>query len=169
MYSFQVTGSGRGLGRSIAQSLAKEGAKVICVDINEKNNHETAQLIKDEGGLAAAYTVNVAKVEQVMELAKTIEIEHGPVDILVNNAALVMGMTVAEWDPAEIIASYNVNVLSLYWMVMAFLPSMRKRNDGHIVAISSISALAPTICLSIYGATKAAVSSRSYNLNSYCT
>ncbi|KAK9512563.1 hypothetical protein O3M35_000960 [Rhynocoris fuscipes] len=151
-----VTGAGRGLGRELSLELSRFGAEVICVDIKEDNNTETVKLIKESGGKAHGYTCNVAKYHDVADLAETVQKEVGRVYLLVNNAALIMTHKAGEWPPEDVIAMYNVNVISNYWMIKAFLPAMKEVNEGHIVNICSVSSLCTFPGGSIYGATKAA-------------
>ncbi|KAK9512561.1 hypothetical protein O3M35_000958 [Rhynocoris fuscipes] len=151
-----VTGAGRGLGRELSLELSRLGAEVICVDIREDINTETVKLIKESGGKAHGYTCNVAKYQEVADLAKTVQKEVGRVNLLVNNAALIMVHKSGEWPPDEVTSMFNVNVLSHFWAIQAFLPAMKEENDGHIVSILSTSALNGTPGFSVYGATKAA-------------
>ncbi|KAK9512562.1 hypothetical protein O3M35_000959 [Rhynocoris fuscipes] len=151
-----VTGAGRGLGRELCLGLSRLGAEVICVDIREDGNNETVKLIKESGGKAHGYTCNIAKYQEVADLAETVQKEVGRVYMLINNAGLVMTHNAGEWPPEDVIAMFNVNVISNYWMIKAFLPAMKDVNEGHIVNVISISSLHPLPGLSLYGATKAA-------------
>ncbi|KAK9512564.1 hypothetical protein O3M35_000961 [Rhynocoris fuscipes] len=152
-----VTGAGRGLGRELSLELSRLGAEVICVDIREDINNETVKLIRESGGKAHGYTCNVAKYQEVADLAETVQKEVGRVYLLVNNAALIMTHKAGEWPPEDVIAMYNVNVLGSYWMIQSFLPAMKQANDGHIVNIISLSAMIDVPGLSVYGPTKAAI------------
>ncbi|XP_073981366.1 short-chain dehydrogenase/reductase family 16C member 6-like isoform X2 [Rhodnius prolixus] len=151
-----VTGAGRGLGRELCIKLANLGATIVCVDIRQEINDETVKIIKDSGGKACGYICNVAKYEEVMELAVKVQNEVGRVYLLVNNAALIMTHKAGEWLPQEVISMFNVNVISHYWTIQSFLPAMKEANDGHIVSILSISAVSGIPGFSVYGATKAA-------------
>lgn len=113
---FQVTGSGRGLGRSIAIRLAKEGCKVACVDINEISVADTANTIVQEGFTAESYVTNVASPEEVEKLAANVTKDLGPVDILVNNAGLVVGHGILELENDELKSIISVNFLSHFWV-----------------------------------------------------
>lgn len=152
-----VTGSGRGLGREICLELAKNGAILACADINENLNKETVKLVTELGAKVKGYTVNVAITQEVERVAKLVEEELGPVYLVVNNAALVMPRK----DPSEefVRAIFNVNVLGPYWVMKAFLPFLKSRNEGHILNIGSISSLYGFRTLEEYSATKAALRS----------
>src|SRR5690348_10561872 len=85
-----VTGAGRGLGRAIASRLAEAGATAVCADIDGDTAAETASLIEKAGGAASARTVDVTRRAAVDELvAGTVE-EHGQLDVMVNNAAIIV-------------------------------------------------------------------------------
>ncbi|XP_073981368.1 short-chain dehydrogenase/reductase family 16C member 6-like isoform X2 [Rhodnius prolixus] len=154
-----VTGAGRGLGRELCIRLANLKAVVVCVDIRKDINNETVKLIKDSGGKAYGYTCNVAKYEEVTKLAETVQKEVGRVYMLVNNAGLIMTHHACEWPTEEVIAMFNVNVISHFWTIQAFLPSMKEVNEGHIVSLLSSAAIIPTPSISVYSATKAAAES----------
>ncbi|XP_022176951.1 short-chain dehydrogenase/reductase family 16C member 6-like isoform X2 [Myzus persicae] len=151
-----ITGSGRGLGRELALMFAHLGAKVACVDVDQASNEETVRLIesKQPGALAKAYTVNVAVSSETAALAVKVELDLGPVDVLINNAAVIVGHTFLGAQDHTISTIININLLGHFWMIRSFLPSMMKRNSGHIVAISSISSLSGEAKLSAYSASK---------------
>ncbi|XP_075220274.1 17-beta-hydroxysteroid dehydrogenase 13-like [Lycorma delicatula] len=134
-----VTGAGRGLGRGLALALSREGCKVACVDINLNTAQETVKLIKDELGVAQAYHTNVGKPNEVRELAKNVVKDLGSVTYLVNNAAVLAALPIdTEIFDSQITGLFNVNLLSHFHMIRAFLPDMKRRKEGHIVAIASI-------------------------------
>ncbi|XP_022176947.1 short-chain dehydrogenase/reductase family 16C member 6-like isoform X2 [Myzus persicae] len=150
-----ITGAARGLGRELATRFGKLGAKVACVDIDEMGNYETAQIIKDSGGVAISYKCDVSKKEQIKDLHKKVRADLGPVDILINNAGIVWGHLYI--DPAKdqfITDQVNVNLMAHIWMKREILPSMLERNHGHIVAMSSMSSMAGVANISTYTLTK---------------
>ncbi|XP_014293322.1 uncharacterized oxidoreductase YoxD [Halyomorpha halys] len=151
-----VTGAGRGLGREFCLALAGEGAVIACVDINEPNNKSTAEMAKKLGVKAVPYTVNVAIKKDVEEVVSKIEKELGPVYLLINNAALVVALPRVDEDYVK--ASFNVNVLGPFWLMNAVLPTMKLKNEGHIVNISSIVSKMVLPPVNIYGATKISLS-----------
>ncbi|XP_060856830.1 17-beta-hydroxysteroid dehydrogenase 13-like [Metopolophium dirhodum] len=153
-----VTGAGRGLGREMSYLLAKEGAKVVCVDINAEGVKETADVINGgrtgADGEADFYTTNVAEPSQVNELAKAVEEKWGKVDVLINNAGIVASAPLMDTTDEQIKRMIDVNLVSHFWMVRAFLPAMKKRNEGHIVATSSVAAFTCAANIVPYAATK---------------
>lgn len=115
-----MTGSGRGLGKEIALQLSKEGAKLVCVDINEEGVKETVEIInrdrKDESVVAEYYTTNVAEPSQVNELAKTVQEKWGQVDILINNAGIVASASIMTVTDDQIKRMIDVNLMSHFWV-----------------------------------------------------
>lgn len=115
-----MTGSGRGLGKEIALQLAKEGAKLVCVDINADGVRETVETIN--GGrtgddvVAEYYTTNVAEPSQVNELAKTVEEKWGRVDVLINNAGIVASAPLMAATDDQIKRMVDVNLMAHFWV-----------------------------------------------------
>uniref|UniRef100_A0A2S2PZJ2 Short-chain dehydrogenase/reductase 3 n=1 Tax=Sipha flava TaxID=143950 RepID=A0A2S2PZJ2_9HEMI len=151
-----ITGTGRGLGRELALKFALLGAKVACVDADQNSNEETVKLIttKIQGSTVKAYTVNVAATAEVTALAVKVEQDLGPVDILINNATVMVAHSFLGEQDHTIASTLNINLLGSFWMIRTFLPGMMKRNSGHIVAISSASSLCSLSKLSAYSASK---------------
>lgn len=118
-----MTGAGRGLGREMSYQLAKEGAKVVCVDINAEGVKETADVIN--GGRTGAdagadfYTTNVAEPSQVNELAKAVEEKWGKVDVLINNAGIVASAPLMDTTDEQIKRMIDVNLVSHFWVSVA--------------------------------------------------
>jgi NAD(P)-dependent dehydrogenase (short-subunit alcohol dehydrogenase family) len=135
-----VTGAGSGIGRAIAQGYAKEGARMVLLDINEKAATETAKEIRDAGGKAESFALDVAKREDCIAVAKQIADKVGPVSILVNNAGIARrnGMlgaaeaVIKDWE--DIIA---INLTGVFNVTHAFLEALRAAK-GRIVNIGSI-------------------------------
>ncbi|XP_070534814.1 epidermal retinol dehydrogenase 2-like [Ptychodera flava] len=133
-----VTGAGSGIGRLISINFAKQGSTLVLWDINKEGNDETAEQIKQLGGKAHSYVVDVTKKEDVYRVAKQVTQEVGDVTILVNNAGVVNGRRFLDCPDELIQRTINVNAMAYFWTLRAFLPSMIAKNHGHIVSISSI-------------------------------
>ena len=84
-----VTGAARGIGRALAERFAAEGAEVILTDLDGDTARETAAAIRAGGGRAVAYPLDVTDRGAVESLRDTVHAEHGPLDVLVNNAGTV--------------------------------------------------------------------------------
>jgi NAD(P)-dependent dehydrogenase (short-subunit alcohol dehydrogenase family) len=83
-----VTGAGSGIGRAIAAGYAREGAQVALLDINATTAEEAAQEIREAGGLAASFALDVTRRADCVAIAKRVAAQIGPVSILVNNAGI---------------------------------------------------------------------------------
>ncbi len=135
-----VTGAGSGIGRAIASGYAREGARMVLLDINEKSASEAAREIRDGGGKAESFSLDVTRREDCIAVAKQIADKVGPVSILVNNAGIVgrNGMTgaaeavIKDWE--DIIA---INLTGVFNVTQAFLGPLRAAK-GRIVNIGSI-------------------------------
>jgi 3-oxoacyl-[acyl-carrier protein] reductase len=135
-----ITGAGSGIGRAIAAGYAREGARVVLLDVNEKAAAEAATEIRDGGGQAESFALEVTRREDCNTMAKQIADRIGPVSILVNNAGIVRrnGMTgatdavIKDWE--DIIA---INLTGVFNVTHAFLAPLRA-TKGRIVNIGSI-------------------------------
>jgi 3-oxoacyl-[acyl-carrier protein] reductase len=150
-----VTGAGRGIGKSIALTLAREGAAVACCGRTLANVEATVADIVQAGGKATAYAVDVANSAQVTETVENILKEFGKVDILVNNAGvtrdqLLMRMSEEDWDTV-----LTTNLKGAFLFTKALTRPMLKQRSGRIINISSISGLTGNAGQSNYAASKA--------------
>ncbi|GAB1865590.1 NADP-retinol dehydrogenase [Camponotus japonicus] len=153
-----VTGAGHGIGKELAIGYASLGATVVCWDINEETNKQTMNEIKMMGKNAVyAYQCNVTDREEVFKVAKNVREKVGDVTILVNNAGAICIKKLLDQSADEIVRIIDINLISHYWMLQAFLPNMIKKNHGHIVAISSVTAFVACAYGTIYCPTKSAV------------
>ncbi|XP_025199610.1 17-beta-hydroxysteroid dehydrogenase 13-like [Melanaphis sacchari] len=150
-----VTGAARGLGRELCKRFYTLGAKVACVDIDGEGCAETAKAINRKGGTAKDYKVDVTNRQQIKAMHKAIVKELGPVDIVVNNAGIVLAHMYVNPESDQLIEDLiNVNLLGQIWINRELLPSMLERNHGQIVAISSMSSMSGLSGISTYTATK---------------
>lgn len=152
-----VTGAAQGIGRAIALALAKEGADIVVSDINLEKAKETARELETLGRKTLAIQTNVAKGEDVENLAKTAIDTFGKVDILVNNAGitrdnLLMRMKDEEWEQV-----IEVNLKGTFYCTRAFLRPMLKQKGGRIVNITSIVGVMGNAGQANYSASKAGV------------
>jgi 3-oxoacyl-[acyl-carrier protein] reductase len=135
-----VTGSASGIGRAIAAGYAREGAQVALLDINGNAAEQAAQQIRDAGGQAESFVLDVTKRADCVAVAKKIAEQVGEVSILVNNAGIARrnGMlgaaeaVISDWE--DIIA---INLTGVFNVTHAFLEPLRA-NKGRIVNIGSI-------------------------------
>jgi NAD(P)-dependent dehydrogenase (short-subunit alcohol dehydrogenase family) len=135
-----VTGAGSGIGRAIASGYAREGARVVALDINEKTAAEAAKEIREAGGNAESFALDVTKREDCIAVAKQIAAKVGPVSILVNNAGInrrnaFTGDADAVLKDWQDIMAINLN--GVFNVTHAFLEPLRA-TKGRIVNIGSI-------------------------------
>ena len=134
-----VTGSGKGIGESIALRFAAEGAKLIVNDVNEADAYRTVETIKNKGGQAVAVIGSVASRQAVQKMVDTAVKEFGTVDILVNNAGIIRDamlhkMTDEQWDQV-----IEVNLKGVFLCTQCAAQVMREKGYGKIINISSSS------------------------------
>ncbi|WKY17227.1 hypothetical protein Q1695_001667 [Nippostrongylus brasiliensis] len=134
-----ITGGGSGLGRCMAQILAIEkGARVVIIDVNLEGALETVKTIESRNGKAFAYGCDITNNNNLEEIAASIREEHGTVDIVVCNAAVLTFALFKYLTVEQLRQSLEVNVLGTINTIRAFLKPMEERNSGQIVAVSSI-------------------------------
>lgn len=133
-----VTGAGRGIGRSIALRFAEEGAKVALVARTEKGLGETAALLQQAGGRALALTADITATGAAEACVARAEAELGPLDILVNNAAVFLWRPFLEVTPEEWDRVIATNLTGAASFCRAVLPGMVARRRGRIVNVASI-------------------------------
>ncbi len=152
-----VTGAGRGLGRTIAQSLAASGAAVACVDIDATLLAETVKGIEATDGTAQAFTCDVTDSGRVNEVVDAVVKQMGKLDILVNNAGItrdgmIMRMKDDQWD--SVLA---INLRGTFLFTRAVTRPMMKARGGRIINIASVSGLMGNPGQANYSASKAGV------------
>jgi NAD(P)-dependent dehydrogenase (short-subunit alcohol dehydrogenase family) len=164
-----VTGGGRGIGRAIALGLARSGARVAVLARSVSELEQTAALIADQGKPGLAVVADVSDPSAVEAALAAVQNQMGPVNVLVNNAAVVWPLgPSAEIDPGEWAAAVAINVTGVARLSFGVLPGMLELGWGRIVNISSGIAASPAAMLraNAYATTKAAVEAHSLNLAS---
>lgn len=136
-----VTGAGsaKGMGRVIAQTFGKQGAKVVICDINQAGCDANVEEMKKMGIDATGYAANLTDPEAVKELVNTIVDKYGRIDVLVNNAGISQKVTVADMTLDDIKRIFNVNMFGLFLITQAVCEVMKKQNYGRVVHLSSVS------------------------------
>jgi NAD(P)-dependent dehydrogenase (short-subunit alcohol dehydrogenase family) len=152
-----VTGSSRGIGRSIAEHLAAAGARVVVSSRKAPACDEVAQSIRTAGGEAVAIPANIGDKAQLVNLVNETRRHWGRIDVLVCNAASnpYYGPMGQMPDDAFNKILQN-NVVSNHWLANLVLPEMAARKDGVVIIVSSIGGLKGTAVLGAYGISKAA-------------
>jgi NAD(P)-dependent dehydrogenase (short-subunit alcohol dehydrogenase family) len=129
-----VTGANRGIGLAIAKGLAARGVRVL-VAARKAGDAEAAA--GEVGESAVGVALDLSDPREVPSRAAAIVEEHGPVDILVNNAAELRSGTALDVDPADLLDSLAVNTVSPFALIRALGPGMKERGWGRIVNVSS--------------------------------
>ncbi|MCP9265044.1 17-beta-hydroxysteroid dehydrogenase 13 [Dirofilaria immitis] len=153
-----ITGAGSGIGKRLAELFAiKFGAKVAVLDINQHGAQETVENIIKNGGIAQCWKCDISQVDEINECAKQMNAIFGNVDIVICNAAVLHMGRMLELTISQFQQSIDVNLMGMINTIRAFLPSMEQRNDGHIVAISSIAGFCGETNGAAYCSTKFAI------------
>lgn len=153
-----VTGAGSGMGRELTLELVRRGASVAAVDMRKETLAETKKLASEIGGKVETFIVDITEPLKVAKLPADIAKKLGDVDVLINNAGIIQPFVkVNELTLEDAARVMNVNFTGPLMLVKAFLPGLLKRNEAHILNVSSMGAYAPVPGQSVYGASKAAV------------
>ncbi len=134
-----VTGAGRGLGASVAELFAREGARVVVSDIDATSAHGTARRIVDAGGEAVGLHADVTSAADAERLTQVAVERFGGLDVLVNNAGIASAGTVCEVTPEEWDRVLAINLKGSYLCSRYAIAHMARSGGGSIVCISSAS------------------------------
>ena len=153
-----ITGASRGIGRSIAELLAQQGAHVIVSSRKLEDCRQVAAEIEDAGGSAEGMACHIGDLQQITDAVAAVRAEHGRLDILVNNAAAnpYFGH-ILDTPPDAFQKTVDVNIRGYFFMSVEGAKLMREGGGGAIVNTASINALKPPPMQGIYSITKAAV------------
>ena len=146
-----VTGASRGIGAEIARTFAAEGGRVVCAARTlregdhplEGSLERTVDEIRAAGGEATAVAVNISELEECERLVRTAREAYGPIDVLVNNAALTYFLPVKDYPLNRWMRSWAVNFHAPFILSQLVLEDMVPRRSGSIVNISSGAAIGP--------------------------
>lgn len=152
-----VTGAGSGIGRSLADLLAKEGCHLALADIHGDSVETIATELRQRGGQVSSHILDVADRAAVFAFADEVLAHHGQADLIVNNAGVSVSQTIAELDFEDFEWLMNINFWGVVNGTKAFLPHLLKNNSGHIVNISSIFGIIALPSQGAYNASKFAV------------
>jgi 3-oxoacyl-[acyl-carrier protein] reductase len=150
-----VTGAGRGIGRGIAEALAKDGAHVICVSKSESSCGAAADSIREQGGSADALAVDVSSGEQIRNACEALLEQHECVDILVNNAGITRDNLLFRMEEDDWNDVINTNLTSCFHWIKALGRPMTRKRWGRIVNVASVVGLTGNAGQANYSAAKA--------------
>ena len=151
-----ITGGARGQGATEARMFAQEGAKVVIGDIRDELGMQVEAEIRELGGEAVYLHLDVASADDWQRAVETAEQQFGKVDVLVNNAAIVLRKDIEETTGEDWDNIMEINAKGVFLGTKAVIPAMRRAGGGSIINISSISGLV-SIGPPAYIATKGAV------------
>lgn len=128
-----VTGAASGFGRLISEGLAAKGIRVMALDL-----HASLPADMPSNEKISYYKCDITSAEAVNAVADAIRSDHGNPSILVNNAGIAFDSTIMTTSPEHLRRIFDVNALSHWFTVQAFLPAMVKQRKGHVVTMASM-------------------------------
>lgn len=138
-----ITGAGSGIGRETALLFAREGAKVVAVDINDTAGKETVQMVVEDGGTAVYVHADVAQAADCEKMVQTAESTYGQLNILFNNAGIshaqdddALNTSEEVWD-----ITFQINVKGVFLGCKYGIPALRRAGGGSIINVASFVAL----------------------------
>lgn len=153
-----ITGGASGIGKLMGLELLKKGLDSLMIwDINASSLQSTVDEFSSLGYKVFPFQVNVLNTHEVIETATKMLSEHGFIDILINNAGIIVGKDFIHHTHDEIDRTMGINTTALMHITHEFLPSMVKNNTGHIVNIASAAGLVSNPKMSVYVGSKFAV------------
>jgi len=153
-----ITGSGKGMGKQTALDMAAEGAVVIVADIDQVGMDETRNEIITLKGQSESILCDVSKRTQVDLLISTVKEKYGRIDILINNAGLLLPGTIEETTDKIINDTIDINIKGILYAIRAISPIMKEQKYGRIINVASITGKnGDNSTVFVYGASKGAV------------
>jgi 2-keto-3-deoxy-L-fuconate dehydrogenase len=159
-----ITGAGSGIGKSIAELFAKQGAVTHLLELNLEAARAVANEITKSGGKASAHAVNVSDQKQVTETINHIQAEAGRIDMLVNCAGIAHIGKLDNTGESDFDRIYQVNVKGVYNAMYATIGHMKKQGGGVILNLSSIASSVGLADRFAYSMSKGAVQSMTFSV-----
>jgi NAD(P)-dependent dehydrogenase (short-subunit alcohol dehydrogenase family) len=139
-----ITGAASGIGRELAVALAEEGCNLALADIDEAGITKTMNMIRHRSVNVTNHHCNVADRENVYKFAGRVQKEHGQVDVVINNAAVMVADSLEEVSYDDFEWLMGVNFWGVVYGTKAFLPYLKLRPVAHLVNMSSINGVLTT-------------------------
>ena len=152
-----VTGAGRGIGRTIAETFARDGAVVVALDLDADDLGRLESDLAADGGRVITAVADVRDAEAVQGVVDLAVARTGRLDVLVNNAGINVEGRLEDLDAAAWDRCFEVNVRGTFTTCRAVAPVMKRQRSGRILNAASFAAIVPSIGASAYAASKAAV------------
>jgi len=152
-----VTGAGRGIGRTIAETFARDGASVVALDLNADELRGFETEMSAVGATVMPVACDVRDTAAVETMVRDVVERFGRLDVLVNNAGINVEGRLEELDAAAWDRCFEVNVRGTFTTCRAVAPVMKAQRSGRILNAASFAAIVPSVGASAYAASKAAV------------
>ncbi len=149
-----LTGAGHGLGREMALAFAAAGAQVVVTDRAADRVEQTVEAVRHAGGRAVGYPLDITDNGMIGDVRRRLLAEHGPPDLLINNAGIAHGGAFLDVPLEQHHATYRVNLLGPVAVTHAFLPDLIARPRAHLVNIASASGLIALPYATTYASSK---------------
>jgi len=166
-----VTGSGRGIGRAIAETFGREGAAVVIATRTAEYGQEAVSAIVSAGGRAALFQTELGSAAEVAQLVGFTLQTYGGLDIMVHNAALPIPMAIEDLTDDVLDRTYALNCKAAVWLTKQSIAPMRERGGGRLLFTSSVTAQTALRGASAYAISKAGLNgwirSAAYELGKY--
>lgn len=159
-----VTGGGSGIGKSIAEVFAQQGAFVHILERNPEAAAETLSLIQAAGGKAATYACDISVAAEVSRVFSDIKQHSSTIDILVNNAGVAHVGTVETTTEDDLDRVYRVNIKGIYHCLRACIPTMKAQGGGAIINMASVASMVGISERFAYSMSKGAVLTMTYSV-----
>lgn len=156
-----ITGAGSGFGRALALVLAKQGWKILIVDINRAGMEKTLAMVRQAGGEGEVFECDVSKPEDVQRMADYSFSNGKKVDLLINNAGVVSCGFVGDIPLEDWNWCMGINFWGMLYGCHSFIPGMKAQGGGHIINVASGAGILSMMEMGPYNVTKAAVISLS--------
>ena len=152
-----VTGAGRGIGRDIAATLAREGVTTIATDIRPDSVDTLAREFAENAWAGRSCLCDVRDFPRIQTLVDDVVATYGRIDILVNNAGVAGGAPVDVLSEEVWDVNHDTNLKGTFLMCKAVIPQMKKQKAGRIINAASFAAIVPSIGSAAYASSKAGV------------
>jgi NAD(P)-dependent dehydrogenase (short-subunit alcohol dehydrogenase family) len=152
-----VTGAASGIGRASAIAFAREGARVVVVDRNEHGGNETTTAIQAEGFHALFASVDLTREAEIVQMVEKTVALWGQIDILFNNAGVVLVRPIEQMSEEEWDRVMAINVKAAFLAIKHVIPHMRRAGKGAILNTGSIASFTGQVGTPVYSASKGAI------------
>ena len=152
-----ITGAASGIGRSLSNEFAKEGARLILCDLDTESLESHARELRDNNVVASSYFADVSDYDSMKEFSDKVLKDHNHIDVLINNAGVNLMDRFIDGDLKDFKWVMDINFWGTVYGVNLFLESLLSRDQAHIVNISSILGLMSLPGQAAYNSSKAAI------------